>query len=87
MGVRFPLQQQRPDFGQIQQPNDARQAQQNQPQPANPDEARGVRETAENEAALQAREPQALAARGTAVERAAGDAGAQTPGSIIDMLA
>jgi len=86
MGVRFPLQQQRPDFGQIQQPNDARQAQQNQPQPADQNEARGVRETAENEAALQAQESQAPE-RGTVVERAAGDAGAQTPGSIIDMLA
>jgi hypothetical protein len=88
MGVRFPLQQQRPDFGQMQQADNARQVapQQQEVQPPGQAVMGQTQEPAEENAIREAQTPQALV-RQTPAERAADDAGAQTPGSIIDMLA
>ena len=89
MGVRFPTQQQPPDFGQMQQVRDPQQnaAQQEEVQAPVGAGAREPRRAAQEEAAVrEAQQPQALAQQ-TQVERAANDAGAQTPGSIIDILA
>jgi hypothetical protein len=88
MGVRFPNQQERPDFGLIQQANNAQQppTQQEETQPLGQVAPGQVQEPAEEDTILEAQEPQALS-RQTPAERAADDAGAQTPGSIIDMLA
>lgn len=88
MGVRFPLQEQGPVFGPIQQARDAQQTpnEQQETQEVAPGAARETR-SAENDAAVgEAQEPQALQQQAPA-ERAAADAGAQTPGSIIDLLA
>lgn len=85
MGVRFPTQQQRPDLGQIQQARDIQQnagQQQEAQAPATEQRAPAPEEPAANET----QDPRALAQQAP-VERAADDAGAQTPGSIIDMLA
>lgn len=88
MGVRFPPQQQRPDFGQMQQANNAQQPapQQDDAQAPGPAAAREAREPAEDNSVGETQEPQAPAQQPPA-ERAADNAGAQTPGSIIDMLA
>ena len=88
MGVRFPLQQQRPDFGQMQQANNTQQPdlQQEETQPMGRVAPGQAQEPAEEDAIREAQEPQALVPQ-TPAERAADDAGAQTPGSIIDMLA
>ena len=84
MGVRFPLQQQGPVFGPIQQAQNAQQGpNEQQVAPA----VTGGTQPAEDETAVgEAQEPQALQQQAPA-ERAADDAGAQTPGSIIDLLA
>ena len=88
MGVRFPNQQERPDFGLVQQANNAQQPnpQQEETQPLGQVPLGQVQEPAEENTIRETQEPQALS-RQTPVERAADDAGAQTPGSIIDMLA
>lgn len=88
MGVRFSTQQpQRPDLSEMQQAAalERRAAEQGAQRPGGaeirqtqvPEEAAAVREPAE---------PNRPEQQNT-VERAAGDAGTQTPGSIIDMLA
>jgi hypothetical protein len=90
MGVRFPVQQPRPDFGPIQQADNARQAvpqqQQEVQEPGQAVTGRAQEPAEENNAIRETQQPQALIRQPTA-ERAADDAGAQTPGSIIDMLA
>jgi hypothetical protein len=81
MGVRFPDRSQGLDFGLIQQARGPQQdegRQQEVQAPANEPQA----EAPEESAADETQQPQT-----PTVERAANDAGAQTTGGIIDMLA
>ena len=85
MGVRFPDRSQGPDFGLIQQARELQQdegLQQEVQAPENEPQAEASEEVTTDEA----QQPQALVQQ-TPVERAASDAGAQTTGAIIDMLA
>ena len=87
MGVRFPLQQQRPDFEQMQQVQGLQQGEvQEEPQAPARAETRESQAVETEAAVREAREPQA-AEQEQPVERSAGNAGVQTPGSIIDILA
>jgi hypothetical protein len=88
MGVRFPNQQERPDFGFMQQANTPQQPdpQQEASQPLQQPDLRQAEEPGQEDAILEAQEPQTPLQQAPA-ERAAADAGAQTPGSIIDILA
>ena len=88
MGVRFPSQQQRPDFTQMQQAADAQRpiAQQEEAQTIAGAAQNRAQEADENTTVHEVQEPRELQPQSPA-ERAADDAGAQTPGSIIDMLA
>ncbi len=87
MGVRFPTQQpQRPDLAEMQQAAalERRAAEQGAQRPGQNE----ARQTGAAEAATvrEPAEPNRPEQQNT-VERAANDAGTQTPGSIIDMLA
>lgn len=88
MGVRFPLQEQGPVFGPIQQARNAQQGpnEQQETQEVAPAVTGGTQPAEDETAVGEAQEPQALQQQAPA-ERAAADAGAQTPGSIIDLLA
>jgi len=88
MGVRFPSQQQRPDFTQMQQAADAQRpiAQQEETQTIAATAQNRAQEADEDTTVREIQEPRELPPQSLA-QSAAGDAGAQTPGSIIDMLA
>jgi hypothetical protein len=88
MGVRFPVQQQLPDFGPMQQADNIRQGvpQQQEPRAAGQAVTGRAPDPAEENTIREAQAAQTQF-RQTPAERAADDAGAQTPGSIIDMLA
>lgn len=85
MGVRFPTQSERPDFGAMQQTNDPL-TQSNPLQDAAGASALEATQAAEENAVGETQEPQAVNQQAPA-ERAAADAGAQTPGSALDIIA
>jgi hypothetical protein len=89
MGVRFPAQADRPDFGPMQ--NDP--LQQSNPLQGQADSSaiEASIQTAEESAVAETQEAQAVTQQAPAeqapAEQAADDAGGQTPGSMFDMLA
>lgn len=85
MGVRFPTQSERPDFGAMQQTNDPL-TQSNPLQDQATSSALEATQAAEENAVGETQEPQAVNQQAPA-ERAAADAGAQTPGSALDIIA
>ena len=86
MGVRFPSQADRPDFGQMQSPNDPLQQSNPLQGQAGSSALEATNQAAEETAVGETQEPQAVTQQAPA-EQAADDAGAQTPGSTFDMLA
>lgn len=86
MGVRFPTQSERPDFGAMQQTNDPLTQSNPLQDAAGASALEATSQAAEENAVGETQEPQAVNQQAPA-ERAAADAGAQTPGSTLDIIA
>ena len=91
MGVRFPSQADRPDFGQMQSPSEPLQQSNPLQGQAGSSALEATNQAAEEAAVSETEEPQAVTQQAPTeqapAEEAADDAGAQTSGSMFDMLA